>query len=77
MSDTSATQATRMQHKCDTNNMNATQVQHEWCTNDKTATTVKIFYFDSDTSKNIFSHPYICYMASERLQGEEQFYFKN
>ena len=28
-------------------------------------------------SKNIFSHPYIYYMASERLQGEEQFDSKN
>ena len=28
-------------------------------------------------SKNIFSHPYIYYMASERLQGEEQFDTKN
>ena len=27
--------------------------------------------------KNIFSHPYIYYMASERQQGEEQFHTKN
>ena len=27
--------------------------------------------------KNIFSHPYIHYMASERLQGEEQIHTKN
>ena len=38
---------------------------------------MKIFDFDNDTSKNIFSHPYIYYMASERLQGEEQFHTKN
>ena len=35
------------------------------------------FDFDNDTSKNIFSHPYIYYTASERLQGEEQFHSKN
>ena len=38
---------------------------------------MKNFDFDSDTSKNIFLHPYIYYMASERLQGEEQFHSKN
>ena len=40
-------------------------------------TGVKNFDFDSDTSKNIFLHPYIYCMASERLQGEEQFHSKN
>ena len=35
------------------------------------------FDFDNDTSKNIFSQPYIYYMASKRLQGEEQFDSKN
>ena len=35
------------------------------------------FDFDNGTSKNIFSNPYIYYMASERLQGEEQFHSKN
>ena len=34
-------------------------------------------HFDNDTSKNIFSHTYIYYMASKRLQGEEQFHSKN
>ena len=38
---------------------------------------MKNFDFDNDTSKNIFSHPYIYYMANERRQGEEQFHFKN
>ena len=33
--------------------------------------------FDNGTSKNIISHPYIYYMASERLQGEEQIHTKN
>ena len=76
-SDTSATLATRVQHeqhKCDTS---ATQVQHECDTNDTSATRVKNIDFDNDTSKNIISHPYIYYMASERLQGEEQIHSKN
>ena len=38
---------------------------------------MKNFDFDNDMGKNIFSHPYIYYMASERLQGEEQFDTKN
>ena len=38
---------------------------------------MKNFDFDNDTSKSIFSHPYIYYMASERLQGEEQFHCKS
>ena len=41
------------------------------------ATQVKNFDFDKDTGKNIFSHPYIYYIASERLQGEEQLHIKN
>ena len=75
-SDTSATLATRVRHerhKCDTS---ATQVRHECDTNDTSATRVKNIDFDNDTSKNIISHPYIYYMASERLQGEEQFHSK-
>ena len=28
-------------------------------------------------NENIFSHPYISYMANETLQGEEQFHFTN
>ena len=38
---------------------------------------MKNFDFDNDTGKNIFSDPYIYYIASERLQGEEQFHTKN
>ena len=38
---------------------------------------MKSFDFDNDTSKIIFSYPYIYYMASQRLQGEEQFHSKN
>ena len=33
--------------------------------------------FDFDTSKNIFLQPCIYYMATERLQGEKQFHYKN
>ena len=50
--------------------MTETQVRHECYTNDTSAARVKNFDFDNDTNKNIFSHPYIYYMASERLQGE-------
>ena len=66
-----------MQQEYDTSNTSATQVRHECYTNDTSATRLKNFDFDNHTSKNIFSHPYICYMASERLQGEEQFHSKN
>ena len=80
-SDTSATQATRMQHECNTSdtsetwatrmrqkcNTSATWVRHEW----------KNFDFDSYTSKNIFLHPYIYYMVNERLQGEKRFHYMN
>ena len=45
--------------------------------NDTNVTRVKNFDFDNDMGKNIFSHAYIYYMASERLQGEEQFHTKN
>ena len=58
------------QHECDTS---ATRVLHER----HECGTVKTFDFDNDTSKSIFSHPYIYYIASERLQGEEQFDSKN
>ena len=33
--------------------------------------------FDNDKSEKIFSHLHFYYMASERLQREEQFYSKN
>ena len=64
-SDTNSTQATRVQHKSNTSATQTTRVQHE------------NFDFDNNTNKNIFSLPYIYYMASERLQGEEQFHSKN
>ena len=65
------------QQKCDTSNTQTTRVLYECYTNDTRATQVKNFDFDNDTSKNIFLHLYIYYMASERLQGEEQFHSKN
>ena len=49
-------------------------MQHECYTNATSATRVEDFDFDHDTSKNIFSHRYISYIANDRLQGEEQFY---
>ena len=76
-SDTSETRATWVQHKCNTSATRTTQVRHESYTNDMSATRVENFGFDSYTSKNIFLHPYIYYMASERLQGEEQFHSMN
>ena len=73
----SETQATRVRHKCDTSATRTTRGRHECYTNDTSATQVKNFDFNNGTGKNIFSHPYIYYMASERLQGEEQFHTKN
>ena len=58
-------------------NTSVTQMQHKCYTNDISATRVKNSDFDNDMSKNIFPHPYIYYMASERLQEEKQFYSKN
>ena len=71
------TSFTQVQHQWDRNDTSATQVRHECYTNDTSATRQKNFDFDNDTGKHIFSHPYIYYMASERLQGEEQFDTKN
>ena len=69
--------ATRVQQKYDTSATRTTRVPHQCYTNDTSATQVKNFDFDNGTGKNIFSHPYIYYMASERLQEEEQFHTKN
>ena len=38
---------------------------------------MKSFGFDNDTGENIFLHAYISGMANERIQGEEQFHYKN
>ena len=69
--------STSARHEWDTSDTSATQVRHKRYTNNTSATWVKIFDFDSDTSKNIFLHPYIYYMASERLWEEGQFHSKN
>ena len=37
------------------------------------ATRVKNFDFVKGTSENIFSHPYVNYIANERLQAEQKF----
>ena len=55
----------------------AIRVRHERHKCDTSATRVKNFDFDDDTCRNIFSHLYIYYMASERLQADEQFHSKN
>ena len=62
-----------MRHKCDTSATRAIRVRHDrqqWDTSEN-------FDFDNDMSENIFSHPYIYYKASERLQGQEPFHSKN
>ena len=48
-------------------------------TSDKSGTwttQVRNFYFDNETTENIFSHPYISYITNERFQGVEQFHVK-
>ena len=75
--DTSQTRTTRVQHECDASVSRTTREQHECHTNDTGATRAKSFDFNNDMSENLFSHRCNCYMASERLQGEEQFHSKN
>ena len=72
-----ATQTTRVQHKYNTSARCTTRVQDECYRNNTSVTWVNNFDFDNDTSNNIFSHPYIYYTASERLQGEVQLHSKN
>ena len=71
------TSARQEGHVCDMSATLMTRVRHECGTSATRTTRVKNFDFDNDTSKNIFSHPYTYYMASERLQGGEQFHSKN
>ena len=52
-------------------------MRHERHECDKSATRIRNFDFNNCTSENIFSHPYISYMANERLQEEEQFHSRN
>ena len=70
------TRATRLGHERHEWDTNETWVQHEGNTNGTSATRVTNFDFDNDTSENIFSLPYISYIANERLQGEKQFHSK-
>ena len=63
------------QHKCDTSDMSLTRALHERSERDTIATQmtrvqkrVKNFDFDNDMSENIFSHPYISYMANQSLE---------
>ena len=84
--DTSATQTTRMQHQCDTSNMSATRAtrvlheRHE-CDTRATSTTREQHEWKTliliTARLKTFSHPYIYYMTSERLQGKEQFHTKS
>ena len=71
--DTSNISETRVRHKCDTSATRTTRLRHKCYTNETSVTRVKQFDFDSGTSKNILLHPYIYYMANDRLQGEKQF----
>ena len=73
-SNTSTTLVRHKRHKCNMSETEATKVRHEF---DTSATRVQNFNFDNRTRENIFSHPYMSYLANERLQGEEQFNFKN
>ena len=79
------TGATRMEHKCDTvqheRNMSATHKEHE-CSMSATRTTrkrheSKILILITTRVRTYFLHPYISYIANDRLQGEEQFCSKN
>ena len=76
-SDTSATRVRHEQHECNTSATLTTRVRHGCYTNDTSKTRVKNFDFDNNTGKNIFLHPYIYYMASERLQWEKQLHYTN
>ena len=57
---------TRVLHEQHDYNTSATRVRHECYTNDTSATPMKNFDFDKDTSENIFSHPYISYIANQK-----------
>ena len=78
--DTSVTWAVRVRykrHECNTSDTRRRWVRHQCYVNNTRTTRLKSFDFDNDMIGNIFPHPYTCYMASERLQGKEQFYSKN
>ena len=68
----SETRVTRVWHKCYTNDTSTaeyfrtTGVRYEWKT---------LILITAQVKTNFHTH--ISYMANKRLQGEEQFYFKN
>ena len=37
---------------------------------------MEVWNFDNETGGNIFLHPYISYMANQRLQGDKKFHAK-
>ena len=73
----SATQVLHKQHKCNMSATQMTQMQHKCYNNSTSMEQVKNFDFNNEMSKNTLPHPYISYVANERLQGEVQFHSKN
>ena len=67
------TNAGQNRYECETSAKRVTWVQHEFQMNDTSATRAKKFDFYNDASENIFSNPYISYIANKRLPGEAQF----
>ena len=65
---TRVTRVTRVRHEC---NASATRAGRECYMNHTRATQVKNFDFDNGTSENIILHPYVNYIAVERLREEE------
>ena len=63
------TDATRVRHECNTSATRTTQVRQECYTNDSNETWVKNFYFDTDTSKNIFTYLYLLYSKWKTTRG--------
>ena len=59
-----------LQRECQTR---ATRMLHER----QDCDTSEKFWFDNNTSENIFSYPYLSYIENERLQEKEQFHSKN
>ena len=51
------------------------EVRRKLDASDTSAIRVKKLDFDTCTIENIFSHPYISYIANEIFYGEQQFHF--
>ena len=58
------------QHECNTSETQAKQMRYDWDTSESCD-------FNNDASQDVFSHPYINYMANEILKKERQFHPKN